>query len=1553
MSESAEQAAPRVEVLRGAKEADKALKAYRRARQKGEKRHGFHMYLNPKREKMREGDPWRTLPLLARTMGNNRSFLGEWDGVSQALQQVAVYRPEHRVQVAVYPASKRKAAAVYLINADERDCLYPFDGDIKTSPLLSPPRTPETASADDPRRAFVADVLAGSLRTNRQIEQKDWERYGLNEMVQAVHEKRSRMEALKAIIGSVTQEGLTLGREFWQDTFREQLTEELKQEYDDWVIREEILPNTVNPHMTPMPIRLKEDWDGVPAFQRCRRMAPKEMEVLRGQLTELLEKGLIQPSTSAWGAPAMVLPKPHQPGRWRLVIDWRKLNELVVSDRHGLPSISALIDSCQGKQIFSTFDLASGFYSVPLYEPHWERTAFQTPFGSFEWKVVAMGLKNSPSQFMRQMQAVFHDMPEVRLFVDDGCVASNSVEENFEMMIRVLDRLGQYRLVAKGSKLQLFKESVKFLGYVVSADGLAPQEEKVKAIQEWPLPTNMASLRGFLGLANFYRKWIYLYGDKARPLVEMTCKGAFVPGESEWTDRQLGAFHTLKRALVTAPVLVLPDPKRPYLVQTDASGTAMGAVLMQDQGSGFQPVCFASKTFTEAEQRYHTAERELRALVWATTEEFRHYLLGAEYEIQGDHKALATLLSGRPLTNRQIRWVQVLEEYGVPRMKFVAGSKLVVPDALSRYALGAGQKVEDEDDGGPTATELLHQMDSRSSAPPPETLLPPRLIGAPRAVMLDEDGLKATVSLVRELAQGRIVTQDTAVVEATGADTAEMLGQGLRTHAAHVRTLSTERRAELRGRRAQDNQDWRFDHDEFLRWQRATGRTFDVDACCDQQGENAHCSVYWSDVLNERMDGLHVWINPPYTDARIPVSRVLEHVDAARQRDGRTEAVVILPHFYRPEWALQLGSMQLKRCLYTYRQGEQLFTSPAGNRPRTQWPVQVWHFMARGAPTVRDVDTAPSERLEVDTGHVLAVATRAQRNRPQNTTEAVTPDTTTTVCEVCQQNTARLERTPAGTWACASCMTNVEKDTPCEVCGETHSKSGNEILLCDSRTGEGSTCDRGYHQQCLAPPLSKVPTENWQCPRCELEQPTVRRVPVRTEAALDTQHTEPRFMSEVLRAAKTDKAYQEILALAPTKPELWRVMGGFLWRIRLGRYLLVIPEDVRLRDQVMQLCHDAAAAGHRGSRNTLAKVATRFYWRNMTKDVVEYVRQCQRCQLTKRPSHSTATQLHPLAHPQRRWESVYIDFKSGLEMTARGHDAIMTVVDRFSKHVHLIPHTFKGSNAVEVARLFVDNVWKHHGMPRSIVSDRDVRFTSAFWEEFYRLTGIQRDMTTAYTPQSNGGAERANATMETILRAYTEPRGLDWDLHLAAAEYAMNDSVNASTRQTPFVLNHGESPACTLDYFLEAKVEQATNPAGRKFVAQWKANLESARKEVLSAQERMKTRYDGMHRPQVKFNCGEKLLFDLRHVTAPVHRGVKAKLRPQYLPFTLIEVLHGDDGEPCNYRLDIPKAMQIHDVFHESKLRPYVPPNCEKWPSTALVEMADPVDVEGQEEYVV
>jgi len=124
------------------------------------------------------------------------------------------------------------------------------------------------------------------------------------------------------------------------------------------------------------------------------------------------------------------------------------------------------------------------------------------------------------------------------------------------------------------------------------------------------------------------------------------------------------------------------------------------------------------------------------------------------------------------------------------------------------------------------------------------------------------------------------------------------------------------------------------------------------------------------------------------------------------------------------------------------------------------------------------------------------------------------------------------------------------------------------------------------------------------------------------------------------------------------------------------------------------------------------------------------------------------------------------------------------VVDRFSKHVHLIPLTFKGSNAVEVARLFVDNVWKHHGMPRSIVSDRDVRFTSAFWEEFCRLTGIQRDMTTAYTPQSNGGAERANATMETILRAYTEPRGLDWDLHLAAAEYAMNDSMNASIRPT-------------------------------------------------------------------------------------------------------------------------------------------------------------------------
>jgi transposase InsO family protein len=301
---------------------------------------------------------------------------------------------------------------------------------------------------------------------------------------------------------------------------------------------------------------------------------------------------------------------------------------------------------------------------------------------------------------------------------------------------------------------------------------------------------------------------------------------------------------------------------------------------------------------------------------------------------------------------------------------------------------------------------------------------------------------------------------------------------------------------------------------------------------------------------------------------------------------------------------------------------------------------------------------------------------------------------------------------------------------------------------------------------------------------------------------------------------------------------LFREVAGLVWHVGHGRYQLVVPPKPEyLRDRVLQECHDAPHAGHLGKHKTLARVQQRFWWSGMAADVAEYCRQCSRCQSTKISKQRQNVILHPPRIPVRRWQELSLDFVTGLAMTSRGFDAVLTITDRVSKMVHLIPLQFKGSSAERVARLFVDHVWRLHGMPLKIYSDRDVRFTSAFWNEIARLTGMMMGMTTAYHPQGNGQAENTNATMEQVLRAYVEPLGTDWDQHLSACEYAINDSVHRSTGLSPFMLMYGESPCTQLDYFIEATTPTASNnPQASMFVDRWKRNLRRARTAMNAAQ---------------------------------------------------------------------------------------------------------------------
>eukprot|EP00854_Cymbomonas_tetramitiformis_P016885 gene16885-biopygen17421 len=296
-----------------------------------------------------------------------------------------------------------------------------------------------------------------------------------------------------------------------------------------------------------------------------------------------------------------------------------------------------------------------------------EKTAMNTAFGVYEWLVMPMGLSNSPSCWQRMMQQYLGHLPFCRVLVDDLMLFTSTPEAHLDTIRQTLEACRKNKVYLKESKLKCFKISCRFLGHCVTREGCRPQQDKVAAVRDWPPLETVKHVRQFLGLAGFYRRYIQNFSDLAHPLTQLTKN--LVPWE--WGPRQQLAFEKLKTALTTAPTLTLPDQMaardgtRPFVVQTDASGVAIGGVLMQDLGKGLQPIVFESRQFTSAEQNYHAGERELAAIHHCTTVTWRHYLIFTEFRLRGDHAPLRWLFApSRDLSRRQARWYEDLVEVG-------------------------------------------------------------------------------------------------------------------------------------------------------------------------------------------------------------------------------------------------------------------------------------------------------------------------------------------------------------------------------------------------------------------------------------------------------------------------------------------------------------------------------------------------------------------------------------------------------------------------------------------------------------------------------------------------------------------------------------------------------------------------------------------------------------------------------------------------------------------------------------------------------------------------
>lgn len=409
--------------------------------------------------------------------------------------------------------------------------------------------------------------------------------------------------------------------------------------------------------------------------------------VMQGEISKLLERGVIQPSASPWSAPCLLVTKrtddPDKP-KYRLVTDFRSLNSLVPLDPFPLPNISETLDKLGQNRYFSLIDLASGFHQVPIAPEDQEKTGFSTVDGHYEYKTTPFGLNNSPATFQRLMNLELAGLIGIdcMVYIDDILIFSSTIQQHCERLSRVFDRLRAVRLFAQPEKCFFLQKEVRYLGYIISEEGYRADPDKVKSVENFPRPTNVREIRSFLGLCNYYRKMIDKFSEIALPMTVLTRKNVTF----NWSTACEDAFQKLKQALTTEPLLVFPDFSKEFIVSTDASASAIAGVLSQRYDEGERPVAYYSRQTTKAEAKYSSSELECLSLV-TCIKHWRCYLYGRHFTVITDHIALTYLLRIRDASARLSRWALKLSEYSFTCIH-KPGRAHVNADVLSRAISG-------------------------------------------------------------------------------------------------------------------------------------------------------------------------------------------------------------------------------------------------------------------------------------------------------------------------------------------------------------------------------------------------------------------------------------------------------------------------------------------------------------------------------------------------------------------------------------------------------------------------------------------------------------------------------------------------------------------------------------------------------------------------------------------------------------------------------------------------------------------------------------------------
>lgn len=447
-----------------------------------------------------------------------------------------------------------------------------------------------------------------------------------------------------------------------------------------------ILPATAEGHLGRTNVLL-HSIELLPGAQPCRvpcyRWSPTVEKVIDDEVQRMLNLGVIEECSGPVDFLNPLLPVKKANGKWRICLDSRRLNSCTKRDDFPFPNMLGILQRIQRSRYFTVIDLSESYYQVSLDEKSKDKTAFRTNKGLFRFAVMPFGLTNAPATMARLMTKVLgHDLePFVYVYLDDIIIISRSIEHHCQLIRTVARRLQQAGLTINLQKSKFCQKRIRYLGYVLSEDGLSMDASKIQPIIDYAQPQSVKDVRRLLGLAGFYQKFIRNYSEITTPITNLLKKDR---KKFHWTAEANVAFEKLKNALISAPVLSNPDFRQPFVIETDSSDSAIGAVLVQIQEGERRTIAYFSKKLSSTHRRYSATERECLAVL-LSIENFKHFVEGSQFVIQTDAMSLTFLqtMSIESKSPRIARWALKLSKYDIT-LQYKKGSENIPADCLSR-----------------------------------------------------------------------------------------------------------------------------------------------------------------------------------------------------------------------------------------------------------------------------------------------------------------------------------------------------------------------------------------------------------------------------------------------------------------------------------------------------------------------------------------------------------------------------------------------------------------------------------------------------------------------------------------------------------------------------------------------------------------------------------------------------------------------------------------------------------------------------------------------------